>query len=231
MATVCLAVAWGWTAVAEPVEESLDPGENATDAATKENPAMTAAPDTPGLPRVLIIGDSISIGYTKPLRNLMAGKANIHRIPVNGQTTAVGLAKIDQWLGAGPWDVIHFNFGLHDAKFLPEDVTKVDRESYQRNLSKLIHRMRETGARLIFATTTPVPSELSPPGRRFDDIAERNRLAVAVMKENGVQVDDLYSVVLPVQESIQRPKDVHFTPEGYALLAKSVAAEIEKALE
>lgn len=211
-------------------EEPMNPGENVTDAAVSANPSMQAQADVPDLPRVLIIGDSISIGYTKPLREMMAGKANIHRIPVNGQSTAIGLKKIDSWLGSGPWDVIHFNFGLHDAKYLPEGVTKVERADYEKNLQQLITRMRETGATLIFATTTPVPQLLEPPDRRFDNIAERNRLAVQVMEKNDVQVNDLYAAVLPVQDSVLRPKDVHFTPEGYELLAKAVATSIEKAL-
>ena len=48
----------------------------------KPNP-LAQIQDTPGLPRVLLIGDSISIGYTLPVRRLLAGKANVHRIAVN----------------------------------------------------------------------------------------------------------------------------------------------------
>src|SRR4051794_19609114 len=68
------------------------------------------------LPRVLIIGDSISIGYTGPTQKLLAGKANVQRIPENGGPTSNGVAKIKQWLGEEKWDVIHFNWGLHDLK-------------------------------------------------------------------------------------------------------------------
>src|SRR5690349_10757201 len=71
--------------------------------------------DRPGLPRVLIIGDSISVGYTLPVRELLKDKANVHRIPVNGGPTIRGLANLDTWLGTGKWDVIHFNWGLHDV--------------------------------------------------------------------------------------------------------------------
>src|SRR5712692_6887545 len=77
---------------------------------------MADVPDVPGLPRVLLIGDSISIGYTVPTRHLLTGKANVHRIPANGGPTTNGLANLDAWLGHGKWDVIHFNWGLHDLK-------------------------------------------------------------------------------------------------------------------
>jgi hypothetical protein len=67
-----------------------------------------------GLPRVLLIGDSISMGYTLDVRELLKGKANVHRIPTNGGPTTNGLKNIKAWLGDSKWDVIHFNWGLHD---------------------------------------------------------------------------------------------------------------------
>ena len=66
--------------------------------------------DDPSLPRVLIIGDSISIGYTLPLRAALKGVANVHRPPTNCAHTWRGLEKIDEWLGDGKWDLIHFNW-------------------------------------------------------------------------------------------------------------------------
>jgi lysophospholipase L1-like esterase len=50
------------------------------------------------------------------------------------------------------------------------------------------------------------------------------------MKQNGVAIDDLYSVVLPVRDQVGRDNDVHFQPSGYELLAKAVAANIEAQL-
>jgi len=127
--------------------------------------------------------------------------------------------------------VIHFNFGLHDAKFSAETTQRASREQYAENLRKLIAQMKATGAKLIFATTTPVPKggELSP-GRKFDSIVERNKVAAQVMQENRVAIDDLYTAVLPVLDKVGRPNDVHFAPEGYEALATAVAASIEQQL-
>ena len=80
----------------------------------KPDPVFQQIEDDPTLPRVLLIGDSISIGYTLPVRELLKGKANLHRPPTNCSSTASGLKNLDAWLGQGKWDVIHFNFGLHD---------------------------------------------------------------------------------------------------------------------
>ena len=75
-----------------------------------QSPAFGPVSDQYGLPRVLLIGDSISIGYTVTVRKELAGLANVHRIPENGADTANGLKKIDAWLGDSRWDVIHFNW-------------------------------------------------------------------------------------------------------------------------
>src|SRR5512144_2294125 len=112
------------------------------------NPGMAKVEDKPGLPRVLLIGDSISIGYTPPVRELLQGKANVHRIPANGGPTSNGLAHIDEWLGEGKWDLIHFNWGLHDLKIMEEGKRQVPIEDYERNLRQLVARLNRTKARL-----------------------------------------------------------------------------------
>jgi len=206
-------------------------GETAADSDGLKNPAIAPITDVPGLPRVLLIGDSISIGYTLDVRALLKEKANVHRIPVNGGATEIGLANLKEWLGESEWDVIHFNFGLHDAKYASETEQRASREQYVENLRLLVTQMRKTGAKLIFATTTPVPKGgVLTPTRRFDSIEARNELAVKLMQESDVAIDDLYAVAKPVMTTVGRPNDVHFAPEGYKLLAKAVAAAIEKEL-
>ena len=83
-------------------------GQAQNNKAKRPNP-MTPIEDVAGLPRVLLIGDSISIGYTLPTRELLKGKVNLHRIPTNGGPTIKGLKHIESWLGNKKWDVIHFN--------------------------------------------------------------------------------------------------------------------------
>ena len=107
--------------------------------------------DDPKLPRVLLIGDSVSRGYTLAVRNTLAGRANVHRAPENCGGTSRALAKLDVWLGEGKWDVIHFNFGIHDRATATAD--------YARRLEQIIARLRLTGATLIWASTTPIPDD------------------------------------------------------------------------
>jgi hypothetical protein len=102
------------------------------------NPAFREIQDAPGLPRVLLIGDSISIGYTEPVRAELTGKANVHRIPENGAFTGFGVKNLDKWLGTAQWDVIHFNFGLHDLKIMDDGQRQVPLPDYEANLKAIV---------------------------------------------------------------------------------------------
>ncbi len=195
------------------------------------NPTLDPVVDAPGLPRVLLIGDSISMGYTVPVRELLKDKANVHRIPQNGGPTKLGMEKIDAWLGTGKWDVIHFNWGIHDLKFMPDGKRQVEVDDYEKNLRALVAKMKATGAKLIWATTTPIPNGDLVPPRRFGEVSEYNAIALRVMKENAVTVDDLNAAVTPQIDKLQNPKDVHYNAAGYKFLAGEVAKSIEAALK
>jgi len=197
----------------------------------KAQPVFAPIKDDPKLSRVLIIGDSISIGYTLPTRKLLEGKTNVHRIPTNGGPTINGIKNIDAWLSKGKWDVISFNWGLHDLKMDEAGKHQVPIEAYEQNLRELVKRMMATGAKLIWVSTTPVPEgKLSPP-RKNSDVVAFNAAAKKVMDDNGVAVHDLYSFALGKLKEIQRPANVHFTDAGSAALAERVAASIENALK
>lgn len=186
--------------------------------------------DIAGLPRVLLIGDSISIGYTLLVRELLKGKANVHRIPENGGPTINGIDKIEAWLGRGPWDVIHFNFGLHDIRRMETGQWQVPLHRYEQNLQTLVRRMKQTGAKLIFAATTPVPAgKLNPPRIPGDEVLF-NDAALALMRREGVAVNDLWSYAKPHLAEWQMPANVHFPELGSHKLALRVAAAIADAL-
>ena len=129
-----------------------------TAAAAQTNPVMAPIQDDPALPRVLLIGDSISIGYTQPVRQMLAGEANVHRVSDNCGPTIKGLEHLEAWLGSTRWDVIHFNWGIWDAHILGNGQRRVPMEQYGTNLRQLVATLKSTGARLIWASTTPIKS-------------------------------------------------------------------------
>ena len=206
----------------------------------KPNPVFAPVKDDPKLPRVLLIGDSISIGYTLPTREFLKGKANLHRIPTNGGPTTKGLASIEAWLGKGKWDVIHFNWGLHDLKYMgpkgqnlfPKEKggkPQVAIEAYEENLEKLVLRLKKTGTQLIWRNTTPVPPGAK--GRYVGDSIKYNAAAARVMKKHGIAINDLNALTdsFPV-ELFTAPGNVHFKTEGSRKLGQAVAGEILEAL-
>jgi acyl-CoA thioesterase-1 len=215
---------------------SAEPGDT-----SKANQAP--ATDDPKLPRVMIIGDSISVGYTDEVRRLLAGKANVHRVAGNAGPSSSGVQKLAEWLSPsnGTWDVIHFNFGLHDLKlgtggkdnqpYATSDGHQVSLEEYEKNLSQIVATFKTTGAALIWCSTTPVPAGKVDPPRQPDDVVKYNEAARQVMIKSGVAIDDLFATALPRLPDIQMQHNVHYTKEGYAELAKQVAASIEEALK
>jgi hypothetical protein len=205
----------------------------------KPHPSLVKVEDVAGLPRVLLIGDSISMGYTLDVRELLKGKANVHRIPTNGGPTTNGLKNIQAWLGDSKWDVIHFNWGLHDLKYIAEDPSKradpkapgshlqVPLADYEKNLAELVKTMQATGAKLIWCNTTHVPA--GSDGRVEGDEVKYNEAAARVMKAAGVPTDDLRAHALAKPEA-QLPANVHYSPEGYRYLAEKVSAVIAEHL-
>ncbi|MBL8214098.1 MAG: SGNH/GDSL hydrolase family protein [Bryobacterales bacterium] len=195
----------------------------------QKDPAFAPIADTPGLPRVLIIGDSISIGYTLPVRELLRGVANVHRIPENAAFTRFGLTKLDAWLGTGRWDIIHVNFGLHDLKIMEGGVRQVPVEEYERNLDAIFARLK-TGATVIFANTTPVPEGKVNPLRDPADVPKYNAAAARAASRAGVPVTDLFAAVSPHLATYQRPVNVHFVDAGSRFLAETVVAGLRPLL-
>ena len=188
----------------------------------------------PSLPKVLIIGDSISLGYTPFVTELLQGTAIVEHNKGNAGPTQRGLENIDSWLEGSDYDVIHFNWGLWDMyhwRYWEVDQTPA---SYGRNLEKLVQKLENTGAKLIWATTTP-PCEVGEMKQQVyvDAATEKKYLAAArrVMRRHKIQVNDLNAFMRPLRAMYSKgPNDVHYTKPGYRVLAEQVAEKIEEAL-
>ncbi|MEZ0299082.1 MAG: SGNH/GDSL hydrolase family protein [Candidatus Methylacidiphilales bacterium] len=217
------------------------PDQNAQPVYTHRAPK---SPD-PALPNVLLLGDSISIGYEPFVTQALKGKANVYRIMgsedltvrVQGGlrlSTDSALKHLDGWLGDVKFSVIHFNWGLHDVKQQGEGkgTHQVELEEYKTNLQALVTRLKATGAKLIWASTTPVPrgADKGPIGRKAGDEIPYNEAAKAIMEKEGIPVDDLHGLVAPRLSETQRTANVHFTDAGSKLLGDEVARHIEKEL-
>ncbi len=198
------------------------------------------------LPNVLILGDSISIGYFPFVKEIMEGRVNLSR-PMSAKGgfqncagTTNGIKKISQWIGKTQWDLIHFNFGLHDIKHVNpqngknsksfEDPHQASPEQYEKNLNFIVKELKKTKAKLIFATTTPYPDGKLKPARKPGMPKIYNTVALRIMKKHNVYINDLHGFVEPRINELQRPNNVHFTQFGSEELAKEVVKSIMKYL-
>lgn len=199
--------------------------------------------EDPSLPNVMLIGDSISIGYTVPVRKLLEGTANVFRPPTNCADSSRGVANVKSWLGTRRWDVIHFNWGIWDThylrdgklvraasegKFAPGELKiRTTEAQYVDNLRQILAILEGTGAKLVWASTTPV---MSRRGERFEHIAQYNRAAAKLMNERGIEIDELYGLVLPHAARWQTKDQVHYNELGNSKLGEQVARCIREAL-
>ncbi len=193
------------------------------------------------LPNVLIIGDSISMGYTKPVIALLKDSANVQRAPVNCGDSNFGNNQLNSWVGETQWDVIHFNFGLHDMCYRHPESKEIGQRDkvkgtqavplnqYKANLESLVLQLEATGATLIWASTTPVPE--NEVGRVVGDDLKYNAVAGEVMRRHGIEINDLHALAAGFGPELKlEPGNVHFNKTGSAKLAEQVAGAIKAVL-
>ena len=188
------------------------------------------------MPKVVLIGDSIRMGYAPLVAKLLDGKAIVISQSVNGEDSGNVLRHLDEWVISEKPDVVHVNAGLHDLK-LTDRTYQVPLVEYQKNLRTIVERIRkETNAKVIFATSTPIIDSLHAQRKagfdRFEaDVQKYNIAAVSVMKQAGVPINDLHEVIESGgKQTLMGDDGTHYTPEGYARLAAAVTNSVLRGL-
>ena len=139
--------------------------------------------ETSKRPRVLVIGDLISINYFRALKNELTGIANVHHPNTNCRGSE-NYVDLHRWLGGydlpdRKWDVIVFNFGHADAE--------TDRDVYRANLQQVIQRLKASKAKLIWVNSTPIPFGFNDPNLKAEDVIPRNRREEFEFEEAGAK--------------------------------------------
>jgi lysophospholipase L1-like esterase/dienelactone hydrolase len=180
------------------------------------------------LPRVVLIGDSIRMGYAPLVAKKLEGKAVVISAKDNGGDSGNVLKNLDEWVIKQKPDIVHFNAGLHDLKV--DKKTKkfqVEPGQYEKNLKEIVTRLRkETRASLIFATTTPILDERHAKrkadfDRTQEHVLQYNKVAIALMTQHDVPVNGLHGLVSG-KGFLMETDGTHFTEEGYGVLADAV---------
>jgi lysophospholipase L1-like esterase len=179
-----------------------------------------------GLPRVLLIGDSITRGYGKQVEALLKGKAWVGRMATSKSLGDPALLEqVELVLREQSFDVIHFNNGMHGDGY--------SEEAYAAAFPQLLGTLRRQAprARLIWCSTTDVRArnELERVEPKTGRMVKRNELAAAMAKREGIPVNDLFGLVRDHPE-YHASDGVHFNEKGNAALAAQVAAAVEKLL-
>jgi len=198
--------------------------------------SIAAAQQAP-LPRVVLVGDSIRMGYAPLVAKRLEGKAVVISAQANGEDTANVLKNLDEWVITEQPAVVHLNAGLHDLK-VTDKKYQVPLADYEKNLNTILERIRTgTKAKIIFATSTPILDDLHAQRKvgfdRFEaDVQKYNATALSVMKRAGVPVNDLHKAVEDGGTAkIMAADGTHYTPQGYEMLAAIVADSIIRALK
>jgi acyl-CoA thioesterase-1 len=201
----------------------------------------------PKLPNVLVLGDSNTIGYVLKLRQLLKDKANVYfplksnGTPDNCANTAYGLENIDRFLGTTKWEVIHFNWGLHDCnrariengKRIQDQKNGELRHSpelYGENLEKIVERLEQTKTKLIWASSSVVNEGTK--GNRVGEEVIFNNVAEKIIEKHNIPINNIYSLTKNFKpEQFKSPGNIHFSKEGFDIIAQQVADVILKTLE
>ena len=184
----------------------------------------------PKRPRVLLIGDSILNGYLKSVVAALDGKAYVDAwVNPYNQSEHLNKTILPEVLANGPYDVVHFNMGLHgwqEGRIKPgtfEPLTKGYVE---------VLRAKLPNAKIIWASSTPVTAKDKPADLDSEInpiIIDHNRMAAKVMAEMNVPVNDFYTLLVD-QRALARGDRFHWTPPAYKLLADLITDSILKAL-
>ena len=198
--------------------------------------ASSAAAQERPLPRVVLVGDSIRIGYAPLVAKRLDGKAIVVSPKPNAEDSGNVLRNLDEWVIKEKPDLVHINAGLHDLK-MKDKSYQVPLVEYEKNLKTILARIqKETKAKVIFATSTPILDHLHAQRKagfdRFEaDVQKYNAAAVSVMKQAGVPINDLHKLVESGgKEKLLGGDGTHYTQEGYEMLAAAVTDSILRSL-
>ena len=180
------------------------------------------------LPRVLLIGDSITRAYYPKVEKNLTGKAFVARLATSRFISdPLLLQEIALVLDNTKFDIIHFNNGMHGWQHSEEEY----RQAFPKFLAAI--KTHAPHAKLIWANTTTLKeSKPLPTGDQThssdERIAVRNDIALEYVKKTGIPLDDLNTLGKGHPE--YHSDNVHFNDQGVALQAAQVAGQIEKVL-
>ncbi len=184
--------------------------------------------------KIVLIGDSIRMGYDKYIKDALSGAAEVFYPSENCKFAEYVLRFAHEWKASGKWgsdvDLVHWNAGLWDALELFGDEPLTSLSYYGEAIARIDKRLRMLfpKAKIVFATSTNVNEAMANPKfmRHNTTIEKYNAEALRALSGTDTVINDLYSLTASVPDSY-RSDWVHFyTPEGTELIGGKVLSVI-----
>lgn len=177
--------------------------------------------------QVLLLGDSLRMGYEPVVRKNLTGIAGVSGPLENGRWAGYTLNSLRFWLNSFPVpDVVHWNCGLWD---LGDDYT-IGRpfslpEEYESAVERTVTVLNKLfpSAQIILATTMPTDNPDTSGIESYNEIIKR------VAARHNLPVDDLFPL-LRDNIGLIGPDHIHLKSEGYDLIGQAVTDIILKYL-
>lgn len=177
------------------------------------------------LPRVLLVGDSITHGYQEYVRQKLSGVCYVDYVATSYAVDSKMYNElVKNFASDSRYAVVHLNHGLHGKH--------LSKRSYTARLKKLLKKI-EKESKIILALTTFVYHEGNkrPDGSWMKRVRERNEAMKALAQEKGYAIDDLYSVSVALDKNHRFEDGTHYVAAGYEILADAVAESIKNCLK
>lgn len=180
-------------------------------------------------PSVLLLGDSISLGYRDFVKYHLRGVMDVYYPPENGRMVAYTFRALYEWSRDLKWpsdmDFVYWNNGLWDVVRVFGDEPQTPLPEYETTIRRTYNRLKYLfpKARIIFATTTPVVEERYDKKtfyRRNEDINRYNEVATRVVLESGGIVHNIHGGGYPEQAY---EDSTHFKPQVSQFIAQNIS--------
>ena len=192
--------------------------------------------------KVLLLGDSIRMGYQNDVKELLQGEYEVICPEDNGRFAAYTLWQANQMFKWNPdIELVHFNNGYWDMNIeapMTEAIHPV--EEYVSFLRRIVTLCRQCGAKVVFATTVPI-LEAGAAGDNTsvegtinysnEWVKEYNAAAVETMKALDVPVNDLYALCMEDDRRYKCEDLLHLSAEGSRRCAEQVADYVREYAE
>lgn len=189
--------------------------------------------------KVVLIGDSIRMGYDKYVKEALAGAAEVYYPEENCRFSVHVLRFVHEWKDKGAWgddvDLVHWNAGLWDALELFGDEPLMPIDAYAQLIARIDKRLRMLfpKAKLVFATSTTVQENRMRAffQRHNSTIAQYNQAALKALENTDTVINDLYELVKDLPESYHSDFVHFYTPEGTQLIGGKVLSVVCELLD